>query len=112
MPPHPQLRSPALPTEGLHIRHTLILPGVVAGFAAPPHGLIDRYAPPELRAVWSDENRIRLWLQVEVAVAQALAGRWPHGAGGPQVSVTVHGPCTIMANRETLEQVLAHLVQN
>jgi len=47
-----------------------------------------------------------------VAVAHALAGRWPHGAGGPQVSVTVHGPCTIMANRETLEQVLAHLVQN
>jgi adenylosuccinate lyase len=41
--------------------------------------LIDRYAPPELRAVWSDENRIRLWLQVEVAVAQALAavGRLP-----------------------------------
>ncbi len=35
--------------------------------------MIDRYAPPELRAVWSDENRIRLWLQVEVAVAQALA---------------------------------------
>ena len=41
--------------------------------------MIDRYAPPELRAVWSDENRIRLWLQVEVAVAQALAaeGRLP-----------------------------------
>lgn len=47
-----------------------------------------------------------------VAVAQALAGRWPHGASGAQVVVTVHDPCTIMANRETLEQVLAHLVQN
>jgi adenylosuccinate lyase len=57
--------------------------------------LIDRYAPPELRAVWSDENRIRLWLKVEVAVAQALAaaGRLPEeelaaieGATPPELS--------------------------
>ena len=57
--------------------------------------MIDRYAPPELRAVWSDENRIRLWLQVEVAVAQALAasGHLPadelaaiEGATPPQLS--------------------------
>ena len=57
--------------------------------------MIDRYAPPELRAVWSDENRIRLWLQVEVAVAQALgaAGRLPtdelaaiEGAAPPELS--------------------------
>ena len=57
--------------------------------------MIDRYAPPELRAVWSDENRIRLWLQVEVAVAQALgaAGRLPadelaaiEGATPPELS--------------------------
>ena len=33
--------------------------------------MIDRYAPAELRALWSDENRVRLWLRVELAVCQA-----------------------------------------
>ncbi|GHC93254.1 XrtA/PEP-CTERM system histidine kinase PrsK [Novosphingobium pokkalii] len=49
-----------------------------------------------------------------VAVARGLAARWPASAAMPAapVVVTVHGPCTILANRETLEQVLAHLVQN
>ena len=35
--------------------------------------MIDRYAPAELRAIWSDENRIKLWLQVELAVCRARA---------------------------------------
>jgi adenylosuccinate lyase len=33
--------------------------------------MIDRYAPPELRELWSDHNRLRLWLQVELAVCEA-----------------------------------------
>ncbi len=45
----------------------------VAGFAVPPRGLIDRYAPAELRAVWSDQNRMQLWLRVEVSVCRARA---------------------------------------
>jgi adenylosuccinate lyase len=35
--------------------------------------MINRYAPAELRAIWSDENRIKLWLQVELAVCRARA---------------------------------------
>ncbi|NNM96298.1 MAG: adenylosuccinate lyase [Candidatus Dormibacteraeota bacterium] len=35
--------------------------------------MIDRYAPPDLRALWSDEARVELWLQVELAVCQARA---------------------------------------
>jgi adenylosuccinate lyase len=35
--------------------------------------VIDRYAPQELRELWSDRNRLRLWLEVEVAVCQARA---------------------------------------
>jgi adenylosuccinate lyase len=35
--------------------------------------MIDRYAPAELRAIWSDENRIKLWLQVELSVCRARA---------------------------------------
>jgi adenylosuccinate lyase len=35
--------------------------------------MIDRYAPRELRELWSDQNRLALWLQVELAVCDARA---------------------------------------
>lgn len=35
--------------------------------------MIDRYAPKELRELWSDQNRLTLWLQVELAVCDARA---------------------------------------
>ncbi len=49
-------------------------------------------------------------------VAQVIAARY-RAAGaaapeGPQVHVLQAAPCPVMANRETLEQVLLHLVQN
>ena len=33
--------------------------------------MIDRYSRPEMKAVWSDENKYAKWLQVELAVCQA-----------------------------------------
>ncbi|MGH7612254.1 MAG: adenylosuccinate lyase [Candidatus Dormibacteria bacterium] len=33
--------------------------------------MIDRYAPKELRDLWSDRRRLELWLQVELAVCEA-----------------------------------------
>jgi adenylosuccinate lyase len=35
--------------------------------------LIDRYTLPELKAVWSDEEKLRTWLEVELAIVAALA---------------------------------------
>lgn len=35
--------------------------------------MIDRYAPEELRSIWSDESRLRLWTTVEQAVCRARA---------------------------------------
>ncbi|MGH7643328.1 MAG: adenylosuccinate lyase [Candidatus Dormibacteria bacterium] len=35
--------------------------------------MIDRYAPKELRELWSDGTRLRVWLQVELAVCEARA---------------------------------------
>jgi len=35
--------------------------------------LIDRYTRPELGRIWSDENKYRCWLAVEIAASQALA---------------------------------------
>jgi adenylosuccinate lyase len=37
--------------------------------------VIDRYTRPEMAALWSEENRYRLWLKVEVAVCRVLAER-------------------------------------
>ena len=33
--------------------------------------MIDRYSRPEMKQVWSDENKYRMWLDVELAVCEA-----------------------------------------
>ena len=37
--------------------------------------MIRRYTRPEMAAIWSDERRLALWLEIETAVCEALAGR-------------------------------------
>lgn len=36
--------------------------------------MIDRYSLPEMRAIWSEENKFQTWLDVEIAVCEA----WEH----------------------------------
>ena len=44
--------------------------------------MIKRYSPAELSAVWSEENKFRIWLDVEIAAmeSQAQLGRIPSDA--------------------------------
>jgi adenylosuccinate lyase len=44
--------------------------------------LIERYSPPALRAVWSDQHRFELWLRIEILACEAWAalGRIPASA--------------------------------
>jgi len=44
--------------------------------------MIERYYPPEIKAIWDDKNRFRYWKDVEIAVcrAQAKLGRIPADA--------------------------------
>ena len=35
--------------------------------------MIERYTRPEMGSIWSDENKYRQWLEVELATAEALA---------------------------------------
>jgi len=44
--------------------------------------LIERYSPPAIRAVWSDQHRFELWLRIEVLACEAWAtlGRIPASA--------------------------------
>jgi len=41
--------------------------------------MIERYSLPEMSSIWSDENRFRKWLEIEIAACEALAslGRIP-----------------------------------
>jgi adenylosuccinate lyase len=44
--------------------------------------LIERYSPPEIRAVWSEHHRFGLWLRIEILACEAWAqiGRIPESA--------------------------------
>lgn len=44
--------------------------------------MIDRYTPPEIGKIWSQENKFRKWLQVEIHACEAMAelGLIPSGA--------------------------------
>ena len=35
--------------------------------------MIDRYTRPEMGRIWAEENKIRKWLEVELATLEALA---------------------------------------
>ena len=37
--------------------------------------MIARYTRPEMAAIWSDERRLAIWLEIEIAVCEALATR-------------------------------------
>src|SRR5262245_43569724 len=37
--------------------------------------MITRYSRPDMRAIWTDENKLRIWLQIETLASEALAKR-------------------------------------
>src|SRR3569833_4773357 len=34
--------------------------------------MIQRYSRPEMRAIWTDENKLKIWLQIELLASEAL----------------------------------------
>ena len=44
--------------------------------------MIERYSPPAMRAVWSDQHKFELWLRIEILACEAWAsiGRIPEAA--------------------------------
>ena len=50
--------------------------------------MIDRYSRPELTAIWSDDARFALWLEIELAVCEAMEsrGRVPAGSAAAAAS--------------------------
>src|SRR5256886_10769681 len=58
------------------------MPAVPSVDWEPRPFLIERYSPPAMRAVWSDQHRFELWLRIEVLACEAWAslGRIPESA--------------------------------
>ena len=34
--------------------------------------MIDRYSRKELKVIWSEENKYKIWLKIEIAAAEAM----------------------------------------
>jgi adenylosuccinate lyase len=56
----------------------IILMSPIVHWEPAPY-LIERYSPPAIRAVWSDQHRFELWLRIEILACEAWAalGRIP-----------------------------------
>lgn len=68
--------------------------------------MIERYTRPEIGAVWSEENKLATWLEVELAVVDALAERGEVPAGDA-AAVRERASFTVEAVRER-ERVTDH----
>lgn len=42
------------------------------GALPQPQSVIQRYSRPEMRAIWSEENKLSLWLDIEEFASEAL----------------------------------------
>jgi adenylosuccinate lyase len=75
--------------------------------------MILRYSRPEMRAIWTDENKLHLWLQIELLASEALAaeGVVPKAdlakmkAGANQWLADLPG---LVARQKELEKTLNH----
>ncbi|MDD8027188.1 MAG: adenylosuccinate lyase [Acidobacteriota bacterium] len=68
--------------------------------------MIDRYTNPEMGSIWTDQNRFRTWLDVEIAVCEAWAklGKIPAGS-----LKTIKAKAGFDAERiEAIEKVVKH----
>ena len=44
--------------------------------------MIDRYTLPEIGKIWEDENRFRIWLEIEILACEAQAEHKPKEGTG------------------------------
>lgn len=45
----------------------------MGGIGTQPEPMIERYSSREMQAVWSEENKYRTWLEVEIAICEGMA---------------------------------------
>src|ERR1700679_2889901 len=75
--------------------------------------MITRYSRPDMRAIWTDENKLRIWLQIELLASEALvkegvvpAADFKKIKAGCEAWMTE--PPGLVARQRELEKVLNH----
>jgi adenylosuccinate lyase len=75
--------------------------------------MITRYSRPEMRAIWTDENKLKLWLQIELLASEALV---KEGVVPAKDCAKIKAGCDawfadlpgLVARQKELEKVLNH----
>jgi adenylosuccinate lyase len=75
--------------------------------------MITRYSRPEMRAIWTDENKLRIWLQIELLASEALV---KEGVVPARDFAKIKAGCDkwfadlpgLVARQKELEKVLNH----
>ncbi|MFQ5666292.1 MAG: adenylosuccinate lyase [Candidatus Binatia bacterium] len=68
--------------------------------------MIERYTRPQMAAIWAEEEKLRLWLEVELLACEALAAR---SEIPREVPATLRARATVSVERmRTIEQSVAH----
>src|SRR5271156_5371599 len=76
-------------------------------------GMINRYSRPEMRAIWTDENKLKIWLQIELLASEALVAE---GIVPPRDFAKIKAGCDrwfndlpgLVARQRELEKTLNH----
>src|SRR5574339_249656 len=75
--------------------------------------MIQRYSRPEMRAIWTDENKLKIWLQIELLASEALV---KEGVVPPRDFQKIKAGCDkwfadlpgLVARQRELEKTLNH----
>jgi adenylosuccinate lyase len=75
--------------------------------------MITRYSRPEMRAIWTDENKLKIWLQIELLASEALV---KEGVVPARDFKKIKAGCdkwfadlpSLVARQKELEKVLNH----
>jgi adenylosuccinate lyase len=75
--------------------------------------MIQRYSRPEMRSIWTDENKLRLWLQIEQLASEALVKEGIVPADDFQKIKAGVGACSanlkgLVERQKELEQTINH----
>ena len=76
--------------------------------------MIERYARPQMQAIWTDEGRFRRWLDVELAVSEELAERGvipAEAAAALRARARIDTARVAEIEREVRHDVIAFLTQ-
>jgi len=99
------------PRSGQGVTACLVDADAAHGRAIMPD-VIERYTLPEMGRIWSDQRRLRAWMEIEVLALEAWAGmgKVPDGVAGAVRATRCPSPEEVAAREESTNHDLAAFV--